>query len=134
MKKIFFLLIIFSLILSLLVVSGCSEHTSKYNATGFESSNDSQSASMQFDFFEGRKVFTLKTTSGSVLHYWVDLRLGDVVVWIDIGNSRKELFSAKAGDKFSGTLENMSNGKVYIIVQTKEKCADGRFGFDVKEN
>ncbi len=127
MKKSFSILILFMISLTALV--GCSKYVSHYSAMMLVTEQSSKAGSINFSSFSGNKVFTLK--SDGHLNYSAKLEEGSATVYYDDGK-KVELFSIRGGEEIRPSSINVGSGTVYVIVQTNEKCKDGKFSFDVK--
>ena len=116
-----------AVILMLLCLTGCSEYTSSYKAVGFVHSNTSKSAMMSFYSFDGRMVFKIKS-SGTVTCSGA-LESGNATVYYGNKDTKKELFTIKAGEEIEAHSEDVESGTIYIIVETDGKCTNGSFDF-----
>jgi len=121
------------MLLLLLCLTGCGKYSSSYRAVGFVHSNDSRSAFMNFHSFEGTMVFTLKYSgsSGTQIKYSAKLEDGSAKVYYDNGGEKTELFSVKSGDDISSAGGDLSEGTVYIIVETGGTCKNGEIRFEI---
>ena len=129
MKKtiavIFAALLIFSLV-------GCSKYVSSYKALMLVTEKDSQRVKMSFSLFEGTRAFELKCPDGSgELVYSAETEEGSATVYIDVNGTKTELFKLGAGDKISSSIK-IDAKHVYVIIETTEKCKNGKFEFNVK--
>ena len=113
--------------------TGCSKYVSSYNAIGVVTTNSSDSSSIGFVSLDGTRVLTLKCKDASTekLKYSAKLKEGSAVVYYDAGDGKKELFTIRAGEEVSSEIDGLKKGKVYIIIETKEKCGEGDFRFDI---
>ena len=133
MKRVLSFLMIALLLAAPALFAGCVKYSSHFSATTLVTTNTPSSSSMRFGSFEGERVLTLKCKSEpKTLKYSAELKKGSAIVWIDFDGEKTELFSIDAGEKVEAEFEGLKKGKVYIIVQTKEKCSDGNFRFDLK--
>ena len=128
MKKLIPVLVLILLALTCLV--GCSKYTSRYSAVLLISTGTSKSGSINFTTFSGTKVFKLK--SSGQLNYSAELGTGNATVYYDCSGTKTELFSIGAGQKVGPSSIAVTPGTVYVIVETAEKCQNGKFSFDVK--
>lgn len=131
MKRNILLLLVMLLVLGSLV--GCSSYTSHYSAIAHVRTNSSDSAMVSFHEFVGTDVFQLKCKSDQTakIQYSGKLESGSLTVYYDCGGMKKELFSLQAGDEIEAFSEPLAAGKVYIIVETNEKCLDGVCSFTI---
>ncbi len=119
--------------LSALALSGCGKYTSSWSAVGYIHSNDSDSGYMNFYKFKGREVFTLRSDSAEKhIKYSGKLEKGNLKVYYDIGDEKKELFSLKEGETIEAVSEDLAEGKVYVIVETDGECANGILDFKIE--
>ena len=134
MKKHFSeILIAAIMVLVLLILSGCNSYRSHYNAVAFVHSNTSKSASMSFSSFEGTMVFQLKCENADQkISYSAKLDKGSAKVFYDCNGTKTELLSVSSGIDISDIGGELQKGTVYIIVETSEKCQNGRFSFDIE--
>jgi len=116
-----------------LSLAGCGGPVSHYKAVGFVHSETSDSSFMSFMTFSGTMVFGMKCREGERIVYSAKLESGSAVVSCESGGVRKELFSVKAGEELSSSIEYTGEEKVYIIVETTEDCGNGDFRFDVQQ-
>ena len=112
---------------------GCSKYSSRYYAVGFVHSNESGSAYMSFYEFNGRIVFKLKCDSEkqAQIKYSGKLEEGNMTVYYDCGGTKKELFSISSGDEIRSSGGYLPEDKIFIIVETSEKCKNGDLVFEV---
>lgn len=112
---------------------GCGRYVSHYNAVLHVHSNSADSASLSFHKFEGAEVFKLKCKGDKTakLQYSGKLEEGSLTVYYDCGEEKTELFSVKSGDEINACSDTLPGGKVYVIVETNEKCTDGGFVFEI---
>lgn len=110
------------------------KYASHFSATLLVTSNDSNSARMSFSSFNGTKVFKVKVKDeDSVIRYSGELETGSITVYYDNDGTKEEWFTMQAGESVEGTLDNLSKGKCYIIVETDGKCKDGKLSFEVEK-
>ncbi len=110
------------------------KYASHFSATLLVTSNDSDSAKMHFGSFKGTKVFKVKVKDeDSVIRYSGELETGSITVYYDTDGTKEEWFTLQAGESVKGTLDNLSKGKCYIIVETDGKCKDGKLSFEVEK-
>ena len=128
MKKLIPVLVL--ILLALICLVGCSKYTSRYSAVLLISTGTSKSGSINFTTFSGTKVFKLK--SSGQLNYSAELGTGNATVYYDCNGTKTELFSIGAGQKVGPSSIAVTPGTVYVIVETAEKCQNGKFSFDVK--
>ena len=60
------------------------------------------------------------------------LESGKMTVYYDCDGTKTEWFTLKGGDSVSASLTDLSEGKVYIIIETDGKCENGKLSFEVK--
>ena len=128
MKKLLPVLVLIILAMACLV--GCSRYTSRYSAVLLISTGTSKAGSINFTSFSGTKVFKLK--SSGQLNYSAELGTGSATVYYDCNGTKTQLFSIGAGQKEGPSSIAVTPGTVYVIVETAEKCQNGKFSFDVK--
>ena len=117
----------------LFCLSACGKYHSHYSATAFVHSNESDHAFMNFWIFEGTMVFKLKCQDADeAIAYTAKLETGSATVYYDCGDGKKELCAVNAGDEVQSTLDGLTPGTVYIIVETDGECRTGDFQFDIK--
>jgi hypothetical protein len=132
MKKItVFLLVLFTITS---VLTGCGKYISSWNAFCMVQTNTSKKASMSFSTFEGTMVMTLKPDKekNENIAYTAKLEKGSATVYYDHNGTKTELFSIKAGGEISSVVENFENEKVYLIIESNEKCEEGKLTFEVE--
>ena len=132
MKKLTIYLLILSVITA--VLAGCGKYVSSWSAFCMVRTNTSKTASMSFSTFEGTMVMTLKPDKEKKekIAYTAKLEKGSATVYYDHNGTKTELFTVKAGDEISSSVEDFENEKVYIIVETSEKCEEGKLTFEVE--
>ena len=130
MRKIVTLLASAILLISL---TGCGGYTSSYKAVGFDHSNESESAFMNFYSFDGRMVFKLKSSAEGDLKYTAKLESGNATVYYDFYGTKEELFSISAGEEIDSHGGYVESGTVYIIVETDGACQNGEFQFSLNQ-
>lgn len=131
-KTVFFLLLALMLLLCL---TGCSRYSSHYSAMILVHSNTTDSSYMSFSSFNGTKTFKMncKSASGGLLEYSAKLESGSATVYYDHDGNKTELFSIRGGEEIGSTAVPVSQGPVYVIVETNEKCKEGKFDFNLKQ-
>ena len=90
---------------------------------------------MSFYEFEGRMVFQLKVDEGDTIEGTAKLGSGNASVFAYANGKRLDWSRQSMSE--SGTellFEPKCSGKVFIIVETSEKCENGDFRFTVNEN
>ena len=138
-KSLKFVVTIF-MVLSVFVLTACDKYVSSWSATGFVHSNTSKSAYMSFWKFKGTMVLKLncKDSTKEVLKYIGNLNNedeeenGTIKVYYDIDGTKKELFSIKNGESVEASLDKLSEGTVYIIVETDGRCENGTLEFNIE--
>jgi len=88
---------------------------------------------MSFFEFEGQFVFKLKCDSEkqAQIRYIGKLEEGSLTVYYDCGGSKKELFSLRSGDVIQASGGDLPKDRIYIIVETSEKCKNGEVAFEL---
>lgn len=130
-KNIAYLLI---LLMITAILAGCGKYISSWSAFCMVQTNTSKKASMSFSTFEGTMVMTLKPDKEKKekIAYTAKLEKGSATVYYDHNGTKTELFSVNAGDEISSVVENFENEKVYIIIETSEKCEEGKLTFEME--
>ena len=133
MKKLKITIISLLLLLSV-SLTGCGKYVSSYSAAALVKSNTSKSASISFLELKGTVVYTLKCKSGDEgrLVYSGNLDGGSMTVYYDCDGEKKELFSLNGKESVSSSLEDLKEGKVYIIIETDGRCENGSLSFKLK--
>lgn len=129
---------VFSLLLALMLLvclTGCVRYSSHYSALMLVNSNTSQSSYMSFSSFNGTKTFKMncKSDFGGLLEYSAKLESGSATVYFDHDGNKTELFTIRGGEEIASTAVPVSQGPVYVIVETNEKCKEGKFDFNLKQ-
>ncbi|MBR0520860.1 MAG: hypothetical protein IJJ95_05945 [Spirochaetales bacterium] len=129
---------VFTLLLALMLLiclTGCSRYSSHYSALMIVHSNTSSSSYMSFSSFNGTKTFKMncKNASGGLLEYSAKLETGSATVYYDHDGNKTELFTIRGGEEIKGTAVPVTAGPVYVIVETNEKCKEGKFDFNLKQ-
>ena len=126
-------LLLFSVLLLIFSLAGCSQYVSHYSAVAHVRSNSSDSAALSFHKLDGTEVFKLKAESGKTakIKYSGKLESGSLTVSYDRGEAKTELFSLRSGDEIEAYSEEIAEGTVYVIIETGEKCENGSFGFEI---
>ena len=115
-----------------LLLTGCGKYISSYKAIGFVHSNGLTSAEMSFYSFEGRMVFTLKSSGEGDIKYTAKLESGAAAVYYDYNGTKSELFTISSGEELDSHGGYVEAGTVYIIVETNGECMNGEFSFDAE--
>lgn len=132
MKKYFKLISTVSVLLLTLMLSGCSAYVSRYKLVASVRTNTSKEASLSFYSMEGSIVFKLKQKSDSgIMKYSMDLEGGSINVYYDNGNGKTPLSIVNGGNRSFSQIE-VKKGTIYIIIETKEKCTNGNFKFNLE--
>jgi len=136
MKKIISIISVTVLLILCSALSGCSSepYTSSYNAVGLVQTYDDSSAIMSFSEFQGVKVYKLRfeDSFSKSLIYKLRLETGSATIYYDTDGTKKELVSLRAGDRVDEKLSDLTCSSMYIIVETSEKCMNGKFSFETK--
>lgn len=132
MKKIISIVLAISMLLLVFSLTGC--YKSSGVGTMLITSNKNNSASMQFYVFEGTKAFNLKITNKNegTLKYHAEVLVGSATVYYDINGTKQELCKVSAGDVIESSIDFSEKGKLWIIIETSEKCYDGNFTFNIE--
>lgn len=87
---------------------------------------------MSFASFEGTIVYELNCKDeNETLHYSSSLEYGSVDVFYDNDGEKVPMFSINGGADTDGFVSDLQKGKIYIIVETTEKCREGQFKFEI---
>lgn len=119
----------------LVCLTGCGRYSSHYSALMLVNSNTTQSSYMSFSSFNGTKTFKMncKSDYGGLLEYSAKLETGSATVYFDHDGKKTELFTIRGGEEVRSTAVPVSPGPVYVIVETNEKCKEGKFDFKLKQ-
>ncbi|MCR4926049.1 MAG: hypothetical protein K5917_07150 [Clostridiales bacterium] len=114
--------------------AGCTKYSSKYTALMMVSSNDSDSASLNFDSFVGTRVFKMKNKSNSdkTLEYSGKIEGGNARVYYDNESEKTELFSLATDEQKNSSVTIKKKSTVYVIIEADSKCSNGEFKFEIK--
>ena len=121
-----------SLMVILLLFTGCAKYNSSYNAIGFVHSNTPKSADMSFYSFDGTMVFKLKSSGEGDLKYTANLESGAATVYYDYNGNKSELFTLSSGEELDSHGGYIESGTVYIIVETDGECKNGSLSFSIE--
>lgn len=134
MKKHWKVAVMAMMMVLLMGLTGCDGYVSSFKATMCVTTNTSKHASLSFSTLEGSKVLKMKVNKDAegVLEYSGKLGGGSATVYYDDNGTKKELFSIGAGEKVEQTLNDLEQGKLYVIIETDGKCENGDFTFEVK--
>ena len=132
MKKTSLVLLIALLLLFTFCLTACVPYRSSYKTIASVVTNTSSKGSMSFSSFEGTRDFTLKPKNDGVIVYTAKIASGSATVYSDTDGEKKQLFTISAGEEVSATAGEVKKGKLYIIVESTEKCTDGRFEFAIE--
>lgn len=133
MKK---LCLALALVFILLALCSCSGYVNSYSATFLAVSSVGDEADIEFKTFKG--TYNLKLTRDDAddrtLEYQASLAEGEINVYIGVGGEKDLLFTIKGGEsaKAAVPLDNKYAGekRVYIIIESVGKCADGDLEFE----
>lgn len=122
MKRVFSLILIFTLIFSL---SSCARYTSSYSAVGLVRVQESHSCEASFYSLNGQLVFKIKSPVSEEpceLQCDAEAEEGELVVYYDADGTKQELTRVKAGESVDDLEAHVEGGKtVYIIIEAAEK-------------
>ena len=133
MKKVYALLI---MILGLIVFCGCSGYVKSYSATLLITSCHEDEASMEFDTFKGTYNFRLRREGlgEHTLDFEASLDSGEMNVYIGVDGDKELLATVKGGESYDKIIkldEKYDNEKrIYIILESTDKCVNGDFEFE----
>lgn len=134
MKKIALALV---LVIILVIVScsfmACSKYTSSYSALMCVKSQHSSNGFINFDEFKGRYVFNFKYEGEGEgkIKYTASIGTGNVTVYYDSNDEKKELFKISDGQTLTATDGDIVKGHVYIIIESEDKVSSGSFEFEL---
>lgn len=133
MKKIISIVLAITMLLLVFSLTGCGYRSSGVG-TMMITSSKSNSASLKFYVFEGTKAFNLKITNKNegTLKYHAEVLVGSATVYYDINGTKQELCKVSAGDVIESSIDFSEKGKLWIIIETSEKCYDGDFSFTIE--
>ncbi len=133
MKKIRTITLFMILVISVLALTGCGKYPSSWSATMCVHSSTSSSNYLSFSTFSGTEADKLKVKEEpGTLCYSAKLEKGSATVYVDYDGTKKELFSIKGGEEVNSKLENLKEGEIYVILETSEKCEEGKFEFEIQ--
>ena len=109
-------------------------YTSHYTAGAMVQSLDSDSAKVSFWTVKGTMVYTLKVEEEDAgeIRAEAQLESGRMTVYYDNDGTKTEWFTLQGGESRNESLPDLSEGKVYIIIETDGKCENGKLSFEVK--
>ena len=124
------------LVLTLVMLCGCSGYVKSYSASMLESSAWGDEASMEFRSFNG--TYNLKLTRDKYAEYTLDVEAslgdGEMNVYVGVDGGKDLLFTIRGGESIDKTIrldEKYNNEKtVYIILESVGKCTNGDFEFE----
>lgn len=110
-------------------LTGCSFTTIEI---GLAEKTTPQSITMTFISFKGTKSFTLKCNGeDEILRYSASIETGSADVYYDNGSEKVRMFSVKGGSDVNGSVQNLPKGRIYITIETSEKCTKGQFNIEI---
>lgn len=120
-------------LLCLLSLCGCAKYTSSYRAMMLVRSNTAHTAKVSFSTLTGKMAFTLKPKAGGDARITAkcDLQSGSATVYVDDGE-KTEWFKIAGGEEVQLQYGPCKSGKVYVILETGEKCREGHFQFETE--
>jgi len=133
LKKTCFLL---ALILSLVMLCGCSVYVKSYSATILITSCFGDEANMEFYTFNGTYNFKLRRDDPAEHTLDCDLSLeeGEMSVYIGVNGEKELLLTVNGGESYDTTItldSKYDNEKaIYIILESVGKCVNGDFEFE----
>lgn len=124
------------LILTLVMLCGCSGYVKSYSASLMNTSSRGDEASMEFRSFNG--TYNLKLTRDKYAEYTLDVEAslgdGEMNVYVGVDGGKDLLFTIRGGESIDKTIrldEKYNNEKtVYIILESVGKCTNGDFEFE----
>ena len=132
-KRLFTVITVVVIALSLLAFVGCNGYTSHYSSAGLVQTKTTKKASVSFYSLKGTMVYTLKCGSeDEQINYSANLEEGSATVYYDSNGEKTELFSVNSGDDISDVGGVLQKGTVYIIIETSSACQNGSFSFEIK--
>ncbi len=111
---------------------GCSAEVSSYHGVGLVTSNRSDSASFTFHSFEGKKVFTLKSTAACSLEYSAESGEGSFRVTLKNDDGKTELLSLKDGEEIASVYRISGAQKLTVILETEGECSNGALTLKIR--
>ena len=134
MKKMTKIILILTMVLTSIGLTGCGKYISSWSATAYVHTNTSTYGYMNFWTFSGTEVHTMKCKNESgTLYYSATLEKGNAVIYVDYDGDKKELFKISDGGEVNSSLDITGKGTVYVIVETDGKCENGEFEFEIKD-
>ena len=89
---------------------------------------------MSFYSFEGRQVFTINARGESNrIKVSAKLESGSAVIRYDAGEGLTDFLTVRGGDEISTVIESLPKGRIYLLVDTEEKCINGDFHFELEK-
>ena len=124
------------LVLTLVMLCGCSGYVKSYSASLMKASSRGDEASMEFRSFNG--TYNLKLTRDKYAEYTLDVEAslleGEMNVYVGVDGGKDPLFTIRGGESIDKTIrldEKYNNEKtVYIILESVGKCTNGDFEFE----
>ena len=136
MKKYYrFAVLVTLVVLAAVCLAGCgAPYTSHFAASAMVQSHDSDSAEVSFWTVKGTMVYKLKVEDEDAgeIRAEAQLESGKMTVYYDSDGTKTEWFTLQGGESRNESLPNLSEGKVYIIIETDGKCENGKLSFEVK--
>lgn len=114
-----------------LALTGCAKYRSSCTTIMSTESRDSYFDIYTFYRFEGTKVIELKNEDESDLKYKASLTEGNINVYYDFGDGKKELFTIKSGETVNNKITCQAKS-IYLIIEASETCETGNFEFTFK--
>ena len=133
MKKAYIALI---LVLTVIMLCGCSGYVKNYSATILITSSFGDEASMKFATFSGTYNFKLKRDGAAEhsLDLEASLEEGEMNIYIGVNGEKELIYTVKGGETHDKTLaldEKYDNeNTVYVILESIGKCTKGDFEFE----
>ena len=133
MKKAY---IAFILVLTVIMLCGCSGYVKSYSATLLITSSFGDEASMMFGAFDGTYNFKLKRDGAAEhsLDLEASLEEGEMNIYIGVNGEKELIYTVKGGETHDKTLaldEKYDNeNTVYVILESIGKCTSGDFEFE----
>ena len=123
------------LVIILVIIScsfmACSKYTSSFTTLMCVKSQGTNEGFIRFEEFKGTYVFNFKYDGDGEgqIKYTASIGSGNITVYYDSDDEKKELFKISDGQELSATEGTITKGHVYIIIEADEKVSTGSFEF-----